>query len=138
VKHLDCQTMCGVEIHDMHPRGYLSFDLKDILRSLHDEVVQRVWKVDSVESTGDATRRLEYLSESGDTISGLELIDLAEHTNQVIWGTFRGDELGASSSKLTIKAIDSTLWEVFGDTASLRKLQASFQDVRPARYTEED
>lgn len=130
--------MNGVEIRDLHPNGYLSFDLKDILRCLHTDVIQRLWRADSVECTGEASQPLERLAEAESPISAEELIDIASRTDQVIWGTFKGHLPGESVSSLTIKAIDSSLWEVFGDSTCLTKIQTHFRDVRPACYNENE
>jgi hypothetical protein len=129
------ENMHGVEIHDRHPRGYLAFDLKEIIECLREEVLAREWRVEGVESTGTRSDELESLEGSNCTISGLHLYALTEGINQIIWGTFSGKLPTEAADSLIIKAIDSTLWEVFACSASLAKVQASFRDVRPAQYT---
>ena len=130
--------MQGVEIHDLHPQGYLSFDLKHILQCLHADVVCRHWLCESVECLGESAQELEGLAQSGNTVAGEEFIAIATRTHQVIWGTFKGRLPHEQQSTLTIKAIDSSQWEVFGEQACLTKIQATFKDVRPARYAEDD
>jgi hypothetical protein len=82
------QKMLGVEIHDMHPRGFLSFDLKEILHCLGEDATERVWRCTNLEITGDATPELEAAERADTLISGERLLALAERTNQVIWGDF--------------------------------------------------
>lgn len=130
--------MQGVEIRDLHPLGYLSFDLKDILQCLRADVVCRHWLCEGVECSGEAAQELEGLALVGNTVTGEDLIAIAARTHQVIWGTFKGQLPRELQSTLTINAIDSTLWEVFGEQACLNKIHATFKDVRPARYSEDD
>jgi hypothetical protein len=125
--------MNGVEIHDMHPRGYLAFDLKEILECLKEDVLARAWNIERVESTGSTADELESIR-SGVSVSGQRLFDLATGITQIIWGTFSGRIPGEGTDSLIIKAIDSTLWEVFGSPACLAKIKARFHDVRPAGY----
>jgi hypothetical protein len=101
--------MNGVEIRDVHPRGFLAFDLKDILSCLSDEAVQRVWTRSSVESTGEVAKELEDLSDGDGSIAGSDLMVLAGRIAQVIWGDFYGSLPGDNSPSLIVKAIDSTL-----------------------------
>jgi hypothetical protein len=126
--------MNGVEIHDMHPRGYLAFDLKEILVCLKEDALAREWSTASVESTGSAAVALESL-EDGAPVSGERLLDLSTGVIQIIWGVFSGRIPGEATDSLVIKAIDSTFWEVFGSPAHLAGIQACFHDVRPAGYT---
>lgn len=130
--------MQGVEIHDLHPLGYLSFDLKDILQCLQADVVCRNWLCESVECVGESNQELEGLAQAGNAVAGEELIAIAGRTHQVIWGMFKGHLPYEQQTTLTIKAIDSSHWEVFGEQACLTKIQASFKDVRPARHGEDD
>jgi hypothetical protein len=77
--------MQGVEIHDLHPLGYLSFDLKDILQCLRADVVCRRWLCESVECVGESSQELESLAQVGNDVVGEELIAIAARTHQVIW-----------------------------------------------------
>jgi hypothetical protein len=124
--------MKGVAIRDMHPRGYLSFDLKEVLACLHEHVRPRTWRIQDLECSGEASVTLHGLSDRGDTVTGPELIRLAERVNQVIDGTFAGSTPGGTSADLIIRAVDSSFWEVFGDAPCLCCIQAAFHDVKDA------
>jgi hypothetical protein len=116
----------------MHPRGFLAFDLKDILRCLGDDATDRVWRCANLEVTGEAMQELEALERTSANITGDQLLALAERTNQVIWGDFLGRRVSEKEGSIRIRAIDSSFWEVFGDNACLEKVRATFRDVRPA------
>ncbi|HEX6591898.1 MAG TPA: hypothetical protein VF050_07855, partial [Moraxellaceae bacterium] len=60
---------------------------------------------------------------------------LSKGVNQIIWGEFQGRLPGSQSADLVIKAIDSTLWEVFAEDACLDRIRKAFRDVRPTAYT---
>lgn len=126
--------MDGIEIHDVHPRGYLAFDLKEILGCLRQEVLERTWECRGIESTGETADTLEALENNAARVSGQKLVELAEQINQVIWGNFSGRLSSEVTDSLVIKAIDSSLWEVFGSRACLEKVRHAFCDVRPAGY----
>jgi hypothetical protein len=124
-------AMRGVELRDMHPRGYLAFDLKDILQCLGDDVLTRTWRCTHLECTGEATRELEEIETGRVEVSGARLLELALRTNQVVWGDFLGRKPNELNLSLILRAIDSSLWEVFGNEDCLRKLSHSFRDVHP-------
>jgi len=124
-------AMRGVELRDMHPRGYLTFDLKEILQCLRDDVFARTWRCAYLECTGAAPRELEAIQTGQVEVSGARLLALAMRTSQVIGGDFLGRRPDEPKPSLVLRAIDSTLWEVFADDDCLRKLSHSFEDVRP-------
>jgi hypothetical protein len=126
--------MLGLEIHDMDHRGGLAFDLKDILGCLGTDATGRAWRCEYLEATGESMQVLETFERSGTLVDGELLLALAERTNQVIWGDFFGRRPGEATDSLRIHAIDSTLWEVFGDDVCLAKIRAKFKDVRPADW----
>lgn len=126
--------MNGLEIRDMHPQGFLAFDLRDVLGCLSDEALKRTWICNSVECTGEAADELEHVSSSAAPLSGSELLDLSNRIYQVIDGNFYGSLPGEPSATLVIRAIDSTLWEVFGNERCLSLVRLSFNAVKPARY----
>jgi len=126
--------MNGVEIHDMHPRGYLAFDLQDILFCLRDEVIARTWKAEGVECTGQATPDFALIEENSNVLSGSRLIELSQQVKQIIWGTFTGRLPNEEAGSIVIKAIDSSFWEVFASNENIAKLRPRFNDIRPTRH----
>jgi hypothetical protein len=126
--------MRGVEIHDRHSRGFLAFDLRHIVQCLREAVYTRTWTCSDVDCTGDAHAELTALSDSGASIAGSQLADLASRVHQVIDGEFRGTLPGENRPSLVIKAVDSTLWVVHGDEACIDEIRRAFADVRPTHY----
>jgi hypothetical protein len=125
--------MLGVEIRDMHPRGFLAFDLREILRCLGSEATDRVWRCQGLDVTGDAAEELEATEEAGTELSGDALLCLADRTTQVIDGQFLGRLPGEVVPSVRIRAIDSTSWEVYGDELCIDRVRAAFKSVRPAQ-----
>jgi hypothetical protein len=123
--------MHGLEIHDTDGRS-LSFDLKDVLSCLGEDVTTRTWTISGVECTGEAADDLHRLSDEIVEVPGELLATLAERVDQVIEGEFCGRLIGETVHTLVVRAIDSTLWEVFGDDGCLSKIRARFKAVRPA------
>lgn len=129
--------MHGVEIHDMHPSGYLALDLRDIVECLGSAAEERVWTCKWVECTGEATPELTALSDSGESFAGHRLAALARRVDQVIDGDFLGTQPGETTPTLVIRAVDSSWWEVHGDELCIERIGRRFTDVRPARYAAE-
>ncbi|MEQ9490537.1 MAG: hypothetical protein RIM72_16250 [Alphaproteobacteria bacterium] len=123
--------MNGVEIRDKDPRGFLSFDLEQILECLGDAALRRVWRCTHLECSGEGADALELASEAIDPVDGERLLQLARSVLQVIDGEFAGYLPGQLHVSLRISAIDSSLWEVFGDDVTLNRIRAAFKDVRP-------
>jgi L-alanine-DL-glutamate epimerase-like enolase superfamily enzyme len=86
------------------------------------------------ECTGDGIDELDEIERESRAISGTRLCDLAGRITQVIWGEFYGRQLHEKNATLIVKAIDSTLWEVFGDEKCLSLVRAKFSAVKPAAY----
>jgi hypothetical protein len=126
--------MNGVEIHDMDPRGFLAFDLREVLACLGEEASCREWTCQGLECAGDGTEDLDEIERESRAISGTRLCDLAGRINQVIWGEFYGRQPHEKNASLIVKAIDSTLWEVFGDEKCLSLVRTRFTSVKPAAY----
>ena len=114
----------------MHPRGDLSFDLKEILQCLRDDTLARTWRCANLECTGDAAAELGAIETGKVEVTGERLLELASRTHQVVWGDFFGRRPGEPKPSLTIRAIDSTVWEVFADEDSFQKLRNAFKDIR--------
>lgn len=126
--------MRGVEIHDTDARGLLAFDLAHIAAALGSAFTARVWTAQHVECTGAAAEALHSHSESGELIVDPALGQLAVEITQVIDGEFFGRLPDEQAPSVIIRAVDSTLWEVFGPSELLAAVSRAFSDVRPARY----
>lgn len=120
--------MNGIRIKDLHPRGCLSFDLKDLLEIIKDEITVATWCCECVEATAISSPYVENLSSSGVLVSTKSLAEAANNTNQVIDGIFTAYINGVEW--LRIEAIDSTYWEVYSiDQDVLSKIQGAFKDT---------
>ena len=123
----------GVEIRDLVPGergGYLSFDLIDILRLTGSRGIDAQWRCRFVECTGETAGQLYEISERGVSISGEELMKIASGLIQTIDGDFEAREGEAENAWLVIKAIDSSLFEVWSDDLELlRRVRKTFQQV---------
>lgn len=111
--------MKTIRIYDSN-QGSLEVDLKEILSFLDIEGRLSQWTVCEVEasdeeffSTGEGSKALSELVETGERISGDKLLSIARKTTQVIWGEFKAYKDKESPTPwLIAKAIDSTFWEV--------------------------
>ncbi|WP_419828795.1 hypothetical protein [Methylobacterium sp.] len=129
-----------VRIYDMTD-SMLDFDLHHILAALGAQATECSWTVSGVtaydvdfDATGEQAGRLEELAASGRRIKGERLQDLANGTQQVIWGEFQAyADASATVPVLILRAIDSSFYEVTtNDPHVLQNLRATFRDVRPA------
>ena len=132
--------MHTVRIYDMAD-SMLDFDLRHILAALGTQAIEYSWMVSSVaaydaafDATGEQAGRLEELATSGRRIRGDRLRDLANGTQQVIWGEFQAyADASATVPVLIVRAIDSSFYEVAtNDPYVLKNLRATFRDVSPA------
>ncbi len=120
--------MNGIRIKDMHPKGFLLFDLKDILSVVKTEVADSKWSCRDVEATTLRSPHVEEYCKNSDLISCKLLMEAAENTRQVVDGIFSASF--NDSEWLRIEAIDSTYWEVFSKSSEvLSKLKEQFNDV---------
>src|SRR5688572_16445360 len=113
--------MATLRIYDLD-RGALAVDLLDLLdllapRSLHAEwtvlpVATREPCGGGFEATGSGGEQLEMLADVRAQVAGRDLAMLAKVTGQVIWGEFVGVLPGMTGTWVTIRAIDSTFYEV--------------------------
>jgi hypothetical protein len=132
---LEAIRVVTLRIFDLETGG-LAFDLLDLLRVLAPRSLQANWTVssfeDEFEATGEGAARLEELAESGGSITGDELLALAENTWQVIWGEFVGVLPGGSGKSLiTIRAVDSSFYEIItSEEEIVATIKAHFNDVR--------
>ena len=125
--------MRGLELRDADSRGFLSFDLRDILACLGSDASERTWTCQDVDCTGEGVDELFEVVYEGRAIPGSKLIELSRRVLQIIDGTFYGRRAGEDAPSIVIRSVDSTLWEVFGSDECLRKIESAFTDVRPAR-----
>lgn len=119
--------------------GVLDFDLRHILAALGAQATECSWMVNGVaaydeafDATGEQAGRLEELATSGWRIKGDRLRDLANGTQQVIWGEFQAYvDASATVPVLIVRAIDSSFYEVAtNDPRVLQNLKVTFRDVR--------
>jgi hypothetical protein len=132
--------MRTLRIYDMTD-GMLDFDMRHILAALGAQAIECSWMVSGVaaydaafDATGGQAGRLEELATSGRRIKGDRLRDLANGTQQVIWGEFQAyTDASATVPVLIVRAIDSSFYEVAtNDSYVLQNLRATFRDVRSA------
>jgi hypothetical protein len=132
--------MHTVRIYDMAD-SMLDFDLRHILAALGAQAIEYSWMVSGVaaydaafDATGEQAGRLDELATSGRRVRGDRLRDLANGTQQVIWGEFQAyPDASATVPVLIVRAIDSSFYEVAtNDPYVLKNLRATFRDVRSA------
>jgi hypothetical protein len=128
--------MAVVRIHGAG--GVLTFDLREILAALGSEARSAWWSVGNVavrggefDASGDGAVALKALVASGERIAGSRLAEIAESTQQVVWGEFRGyDSKDADSPRFVVTAFDSSWWEVGSEILELiDKVAESFDGV---------
>lgn len=138
-----------LEIYDKDEKGFLAFDLRDILVQLPNAAWTLEWSVlelDALPAAG-CELRVSSVSETvaasqrGVTLKWSELESLANSVLQIIDGKFAayrpGSDLpvkGANvyeDSEYVIEAVDSTYWRVFSrDDAALGRLRKHFKEIR--------
>ena len=142
-----------VSVHDTHPRGYLEFDLKDVLAALGPRVTEHWWLMTDLDCTGEAAqplrRAVEATQGKGLVLSGSELVAASQDIFQTIDGTVfalppsltatgeaaarkisRADVL-YETAPLVIVAVDSSYFDVLTrDEHDVQRLRARFRDVR--------
>lgn len=131
--------MTTVRIHDTDSDRHGCI-LSRLLKLLAPRSLQAKWTISAItstspkwiwfEATGDGGEQLEILAPSKTPISGHELAVLAKKTRQVIWGSFAASLSSADDAWLTIRAIDSTFYEVnSSDEAVLEAIRSTFDRV---------
>lgn len=112
--------------------GGLSFDLAEVLSSFRSVAIALVWTCEDLECFGGRTEELYGIAESEASISGTELLTIAETLSQVIDGRFVGRDPITSQVRADIRAIDSAWWEVrTPDSAIADAIRARFRAVEP-------
>lgn len=124
--------MPGIRIRDLTERGFLAFDLADLLGVLGQQARESSWRcsVEDCISTEGAHPNLADAYNSPSGLTGPQLLALASETRQVIDGVFEAFRHGERSPWLKLEAIDSTYWEVSAENpARLSVFQSRFADV---------
>ena len=82
-------------------------------------------------ATGGGGVELEALERSGEEVSGSRLLEIAERTEQVIWGEFRAfRDTGRGEPWIGVIAVDSSHFEVWcEDEAVLARARTAFKDT---------
>jgi hypothetical protein len=139
--------MTTVRIYDYRNDGILAVDLRHLIDLLAPQSLQAIWTVspvklfypaldsslDEFSATGQGAEQLEVLAGDRTPVSGTVLAELAEATVQVIWGEFAAVLPRHDSIWVTIRAIDSTFYEVTSTDADvLNKIRTTYKDVRAA------
>jgi hypothetical protein len=122
-------------IHDMEPRGFLAFDLIDILNCFGSTIHGYEWTVTGLDCTGTEAQllcdQLEKAGELGAHLTTEELQTAARNFGQTIEGTFVGVPAQGIKDQVVIRAVDSSYFEVTTrDPQKLAALQTCFKDVR--------
>ena len=125
-----------LRIRDVDPRRrVLAFDLKDILAALQPHAGNAMWEVDDCdepfEATGENAATVEALVGTAVRVPGDSLVSLAQGIIQVIWGEFRSFRASETSPWVTVRAIDSSWYEVETDDPDvLAVIREKFNEVQ--------
>jgi hypothetical protein len=138
--------MTTLRIYDCN-NGVLAVDLRHLFDLLVPCSLQATWIVSPVklfsptlnsfledfETTGRGEDQLEALARNGLPVNGTVLAELSKATRQVIWGEFTAFLTPQESAWVTIRAIDSTFYELSTtDPVVLDKIKLACKDVRIA------
>ncbi|MBR1192501.1 hypothetical protein [Bradyrhizobium sp. AUGA SZCCT0160] len=127
----------------------LALDLRDLVDFLAPRSLEASWIVSPVSVEYPTLGRafdqfeivpnragedhLEILAASGAAVNGMALSKYAHETLQVIWGQFVATLPDQTDVWVTIRAIDSTFYEVTtSDEEALAEIRSAYQDVRDA------
>jgi hypothetical protein len=123
--------MQGITIRDSDCRGFLKFDLRDILEVLGGKALQSSWEVTQVEvASGGGASVLEACALRPERISGTELLAISEQVNQVIEGEFRAYQHHDARPWVVVRAVDSSAYDVeTDDRVLLEALRRRFRCV---------
>lgn len=155
INSLTQPSLWVVSVHDMAPRGFLGFDVKDILACLGPGIHDCSWLIsnqDDLECTGEGRKPLldavEGSPAPGLVVSAAELAAFFEDTQQTIDGTIVGISKNSFSSKdlealgeierfpeteaqIIIRAVDSSFFEIMTKNPNdIKALKKRFKDVR--------
>jgi hypothetical protein len=136
--------MATLRIYDSR-NHVLTVHLRDLLDLLVPRSLHARWKVSAVtldypqlgrsieEFMVVGTDRLDAFVAGGSAISGAMLSKAAQKAQQVVWGQFAATLANEDSTWVTIRAIDSTFYEVTSsDAAVTEAVRSAYSDVRVA------
>jgi hypothetical protein len=127
--------------------GVLALDLRDLLGLLGSRSLQAMWTVSPVELycseldsleenfvvSESSNDQLDVLARDRTSVSGAVLTELANTVWQVIWGEFTAILPEQDAAWVTVRAIDSTFYEVTtADGSILSRINSTYKDVRVA------
>lgn len=141
--------MATVRIYDYTDDAMpvLAVDLRHLLDLLGSRSLQATWTVSPVklfypqlnsfeeafDAIGQGGDQLEVLARNRSSVGGTVLVELAKATGQVIWGEFAAVLPQQEDIWVTVRAVDSTFYEVTTtDQAVLNKIKSTYKDVRVA------
>ncbi len=142
--------MITLRIYDLRDGRVLALDLRDLIDLLAPRSLEASWTVSPVRVEYPSLGRsfdqfemlgpgragedpLEILAAGGVAVTGMILSKYAHETHQVIWGQFVATLPEQIDAWVTIRAIDSTFYEVTtSDEEVLAKIRSAYQDVRNA------
>jgi hypothetical protein len=124
-----------VTIHDLDPRGFLAFDLVDILSCLGPTIRDYEWIVSGLECTSQDAQALcdevQKNSGSGLRMTTEELQAAAKRFGQTIEGVFTGTPAHGTKEEILIRAVDTSYFEVMTHSQErIVALHGCFKDVR--------
>ncbi|MEN3929598.1 hypothetical protein WJT86_00815 [Microvirga sp. W0021] len=114
----------------------LSFDLKELLEVLSDHGLEADWIVsdadEELDIMGNSRIEFDQLALTGTRIKGVQLMELAQNTTQVIWGQFTSFlPIFPKRPWVILKAFDSSFWEVAtSDSNVINALKGRFEDIK--------
>lgn len=124
--------MHGITISDStDDQRMLTVDLIDILRLLGPSATDSEWLISGVECAGGAAAEdLHRLADQPARIPGGKLLSLATGVTQVIDGIFTGYRNGETQPWITIRAVDSSAFDVQSDDEeALARMKRHFRNV---------
>jgi hypothetical protein len=117
----------SVVVIDQKDGGFLTLDITDILEVLGPRALDAVWRMSNVECVGPLADAVHHISDQGEWVPGRRLAELAKGLNQTIDGTFVASDVPGGTPWLTIRAVDSSLFEIeTGDEEVLQLIRAHF------------
>lgn len=126
--------MRGVRIEHRGHDGSLSFDLRDILNLLGEDVIRSLWRITRAECVGDegaaVTAALQHASDTYALIPGAQLVQLADRNVRVTQGHLMGRFPEEDDFWIMIRTDDGRAYDVLCDREDvLAALRSRFTHV---------